>query len=125
MQNYEPKEPVESYKSIERKYAKLMQDVATSDYYKINLSNRVNCYVCFFCGHVTKTKDVDPGVTPFMFKCEDCGNPAQSTFYKDIRPEQKPTFEWYRPTLKQVLKMRSDYILMEHVLNGGLNYRKI
>ena len=63
---------MESQSSVERKYKKLMQDVATSDYYKVDLSNRVNCYVCK-CGHITKTKDIDAGVTPMMFTCESCG----------------------------------------------------
>lgn len=115
---------MESQRSVERKYQKLMEDVATKDYYKIDLTNRVNCYVCS-CGRITKTKDVDAGVTPFMFNCEKCGGEARSTFYKDIAPDQQPTIEWYRPTLKQVLKMRNKPGMLDHILQGGLDDRKI
>lgn len=115
---------MESQNQVEKKYKKLLHDVATNDFYKIDLTNRVNCYTCQ-CGHITKTKDVDAGVTPFYFKCECCGSVAQSTMYKDVAPEQTPTFEWYRPTLKEVLKMRNKPALLDHILNGGLDYRKI
>lgn len=111
-------------KEIKRKYSKLLKDVATKDFYKIDLTNRVNCYVCD-CGHITKTKDIDAGVTPFYHNCESCGRYARSTFYKDIAPHKLPTEEWYRPTLEQVLKIRRNYGLLDHVLNGGLDVRKI
>ena len=114
----------QSKREIERKYNKLLKDVETDDFYKIDLKNRINCYVCD-CGHITKTKDVDAGVTPYIHKCERCGQMARSTFYKDIAPEQQPTEEWYRPTLKQVLKMRKKEDLLDHILQGGLDVRRI
>lgn len=114
-------------KEIKRRYIKLLEDVKTKDFYtKVDLSNRVNCYVCER-GHVTKTKDIDAGVTPFMFTCEVCGENATSTFFKDIAPEQKPTYEWFRPTLEKTLKMtkrKSNEGMIEHILLGGLDYRK-
>jgi len=110
-------------KEIKEKYNKLLNDVKTKDFYKIDLTNRVNCYICKNCGHITKTKDIDAGVTPFMFNCENCDEFAYSRFYNDVAPELKPTFEWYRPTLKELLKMHP--VLQEHILNGGLHYRKI
>ncbi len=116
---------MKSQRQIEREYNKLLQDVATHDYYKIDLTNRVNCYTCQNCGYITKTKDIDPGVIPFMFSCEKCNGTAYSSFFKDIAPNQNPTFEWYRPTLKQVLKMRNKESMLDHILNGGLDYRKI
>jgi len=111
---------------LEKKYADLMHDVANDVYYKVDLTNRVNCYVCE-CGHITKTKDVDPGVTPFMFNCEKCGGMAKSRFYTDIAPEKKPTIEWYRPTLEQVKKMhrKKDFGTIDHILNGCLVNRAI
>lgn len=112
-----------SKRHIERRYNALLKDVETKDFYKVDLSNRVNCYVCTECKHITKTKDIDAGVTPFLHYCEKCGNMAQSTFYKDIVPDFKPTEEWYRPTLKEVLKMK--YNTQEHILQGGLHFRKI
>ena len=49
---------------------------------------------------------------------------ATSSFYRDIAPNQQPTFEWYRPTLEQVLQLKPDEMI-EHILNGGLASRKI
>lgn len=115
---------MESQTQIEKKYKELMQDVATNDFYKIDLSNRVNCYVCK-CRHITKTKDIDSGVTPFIIKCERCNGYAESTMYRDIAPEQQPTMEWYRPSLEDVLKMTDQSGLLEHILKGGLECRKI
>lgn len=86
----------------------------------------VNCYSCSNCGHITKTVDVDAGVTPMMHKCEKCGHMAESSFYNDIAPGVDPTEEWYRPSLEQVLKVRKTQPgLVQHVLNGGLDCRKI
>ena len=115
---------MESQASVERKYTQLLKDVETKDFYKIDLSKRVNCYLCK-CGHITKTRDIHAGVTPMMFACEICGNDAMSSFYNDIAPQQQPTFEWYRPELKKVLKMRKNPAMLDHILRGGLDYRKI
>jgi len=117
---------------VEREYKQLLHDVATDRFYKIDLTNRVNCYVCEKCGNVTKTIDVDAGVTPYLILCESCGSDgsvphgswAKSSFYKDIAPDLKPTLEWYRPSLNEVLNMRSEQQL-EHVLRGGLISRVI
>lgn len=115
-----------SQREIERKYNKLLKEVKTDDFYtKTDLTNRVNCYQCQKCWHITKTKDIDSGVIPFMFSCEECKGEAYSTFFKDIAPNQIPTIEWYRPTLKQVLKLRNKPYELEHILKGGLDYRKI
>lgn len=113
-----------SQREVTKKYAALMKDVETKDFYKIDLTKRVNCYTCQSCQHVTKTKDVHAGVTPFMFECEKCGKVAYSSFYNDIRPGLQPTFEWYRPDLNEVLKGRNKGWI-EHVLQGGLLSRKV
>lgn len=111
---------------IERLYKKLMNDVETHEYYKIDLTNRVNCYVCKSCNHVTKTKDIDPGVISMMIACESCGVWAHSTFFKDIAPDKNPSIEWYRPTLEELIKLRKKNLaLVDHVLSGGLMKRKI
>ncbi len=110
---------------IEDEYQKLLKEVQTNKFYETDLTNRVNCYVCKSCGHITKTKDVDAGVTPFMFSCEKCNQTAISSFYQDIAPNQSPTIEWYRPTLKQTLNLKNRPGELEHVLNGGLLNRKI
>jgi len=116
---------MESKRQVEKKYNSLLKNVEIDDFYKIDLNNRVNCYVCTKCDHITKTKDIDAGVTPFMFTCEKCQGISRSSFYTDIAPEQTPTIEWFRPTLKQVLKMRKIPAMLDHVLSGGLDYRKI
>ncbi len=114
-----------SQREVARKYNALINDVKTKDFYKIDLTNRVNCYTCQTCGHITKTKDVDSGVTPFMFGCEKCSQTAYSSFYKDIAPHLTPTVEWYRPSLAEVQKMRSKNSgALDHVLQGGLLSRK-
>lgn len=116
-----------SQREVEREYAKLLKEVATEDFYtKVDLTNRVNCYCCQVCHKVTKTRDIDSGVTPFIHTCSHCGGEAHSTFYRDIAPTMQPIQEWYRPTLKQVLAMRSKHeMLLDHVLQGGLDVREI
>ena len=119
---------MESQRSIERKYKKLLNDVATKDYYKTDLTNRVNCYRCKECGHITKTKDVDAGVTPFMHNCEECQEMAYSSMYQDIAPDKEPTKEWYRPSLAETLKYRKKpygEAMLDHILKGGLEVRTI
>lgn len=113
---------------IEKKYNELLHDVKNDDFYDIDLTNRVNCYQCssFHCRHITKTKDVDAGVTPFMFSCEKCGETARSTMYQDVAPLQSPTIEWYRPSLSETIGFSKERPgLVEHILKGGLNDRKI
>jgi len=116
---------MESQGSVKRKYEKLLNDVATQDYYKKDLTNRVNCYVCKTCGHVTKTKDIDAGATPMIINCEQCSKDANSMFYNDVAPAKIPTIEWYRPSLKETLRLRKKPAYLEHVLSGGLLSRKI
>lgn len=108
-------------RQIEQEYKKLMKDVATSDYYKVDLTNRVNCYTCSE-GHIAKTKDIDAGVTPMFIQCK-CDKRASSSFYTDSAPSIEPTHEWYRPSLAETLKLK--FNMLDHVLCGGLMIRKI
>ena len=123
------KKPVKSAKPtinqlITKKYNELLNDVATNDFYKKDLTNSVNVYTCPD-GHITKTVDVDAGVTPFMHKCSKCNKWATSSFYKGIAPNEEPVEEWYRPTLEETLKLANNTALLDHVLKGGLLCRKI
>lgn len=113
---------MESQREVEKKYNKILQHESIKGEVA---PNRVNCYTCEKCGHITKTIDIDKGVTPFMSSCEMCKGTATSSFYDDIAPNQEPTIEWYRPTLKQTLKMRQNFNLLSHVLDGGLCSRII
>lgn len=112
---------MKSVREITRQYNKMLE----SHQSEVN-QNRVNCYVCRNCGHITKNIDLADGVTPYAHTCENCGQLAISTFYKDIAPTQEPTQEWYRPTLKEAIKWRSkNTMMLEHILQGGLDVRKI
>lgn len=90
-------------------------------------SPTINCYVCDSCQHITKTIDVDNGVTPMFKKCNNCNGYAKSSFYKDLLPSQSPSEEWYIPSLSQVLKYnrQNKTTLVEHILKGGLCNRVI
>jgi len=111
---------MKSQRQIEREYTYVLKhwpDPIRPDH--------INCYICI-CGHVTKTIDRDPGVTPFMTHCEKCkALSAKSTFYRDIKPDQPATVEWYRPDLAATMKLRTKPDLLDHVLQGGLLSRKI
>ena len=111
-----------SQREIERQYNKMLSWEGCSDPVA---ENRVNCYTCTVCSHITKTIDRNHGVIPFAFTCEKCEQIAHSSFFTDIAPDQKPTVEWYRPTLKETIKLRGNAPLLNHVLQGGLEYRKI
>lgn len=109
-----------SQREVKRRYQAMLKNHSKP------VDNEVNCYVCEKCGHITKTIDIDDGVTPFMNECENCGELAQSTFYKDINPTVKPTIEWYRPSLEETIKMRKNPNgEFDHVIRGGLLPRKI
>lgn len=111
-------------RQIIKRYENLKMRVATDSFYRVDLTNRVNCYICTQCNHITKTKDVDAGVTPYITSCETCEQPARSTFYVNIT-DSIPTKEWYRPTIKEVLEIKNNLGLIDHILNGGLISRKI
>lgn len=90
---------------------------------------RVNCYRCDDCGTITKTIEIDKGVTPFFHFCsnENCDSFAASAFYEDILPDSEPIEEWYRPTLEETLELlKRGYMgSVDHILQGGLDVRKI
>ncbi|MNI02259.1 hypothetical protein D3C87_1494910 [compost metagenome] len=125
MKNYESKkpyqqrEPLESQRNIEKRYSLLVIEPAKAD--------RFNCYVCYNpeCMHITKAVDIHVGVTPMFLSCTRCGNMATSTMYRDIAPDIKPEIEWFVPTLKQVMKMRNNPAMLDHIFMGGLEMRKV
>jgi RNase P subunit RPR2 len=115
-----------SQRQVQRQYEKLMHEVKTKEFYTdIDLASKINCYTCENCGHVTKTKDIDPGVTPFIMQCPACKETATSSFYNDIAPHIEPSVEWYRPSLEETMKLRKNPGTLEHVLHGGLLDRKM
>jgi hypothetical protein len=120
MKQHENRDPVMSQKEIFRKYNKMMAMHAEPV-----KKNRVNCYTCVVCGLITKTIDIDNGTTPFITGCGYCGGDAYSSFYNDIVPNDKPIIEWYRPTLKETLRLANKHDKLEHILLGGLIPREI
>lgn len=89
---------------------------------------RVNCYVCRKpeCRHITKTICIHEGTTPALFHCEKCGEVADSSGFRDLAPNERSTIMWYRPVLKEVVKMRKTHpLIVEHILKGGLGYKRI
>lgn len=117
MKDYQHREPMMSQRDIERKYKKLEIKPADPD--------RINCYVCSKCGYITKTIDIHYGVTPMFNSCTSCGSQSTSTWYRDIAPDQQPTHEWFVPTLKEIMKYRNNPSMIDHIFNGGLDFRKI
>lgn len=72
------------------------------------------------CGRLMITIDREPGVTPFLTSCPDCGGETQSRMYR-VPQDMTPTHEWYRPDSFVGLSEST----IEHVSNGGLILRKI
>lgn len=110
-----------SVREVIRMYSNLVNRIGNGTFAGNSNKGKVNCYRCSDCGHITKTIDVDEGVTPYVYTCEKCGGSACSSMYQNTAPDQKPTIEWYRPSLKKCLKMRSKHEdTLRHILYGGL-----
>jgi len=104
-----------SRRSVERSYSAMI------DRYSDPVEeNKVNCYSCTVCSHVTKSIDADNGVSSFMIACEKCGKQATSSFYQDLIPGREPTIKWVRPELSVVIKARKKPDLLKHYLDGGM-----
>lgn len=88
------------------------------------IEGRINCYKCPD-NHITRTKEIHLGITPFTHDCDICGKIAVSSLHVDISPNTDIAGEWYRPQLKQLIKLRRFGNIVDHVLSGGLLYRKI
>jgi len=117
MKNHQNNEPQISEREIERRYLKL--EIKPAD------PNRVNCYHCDNCGYVTKTIDIHYGVTPMFIQCDCCKKSAKSMFYNDTRPNQKPEFEWFVPTLEEMYKHKRNPAMIDHIFRGGLDMRRV
>lgn len=110
-----------SKREIERQYNKLMLDVKSNPYYtSVDLTNKVQAYCCQE-GHITVMRVLDAGVTPMFYRCEHCNKMASSVTTNLSKGE--PSQEWYRPSLKELLKVKP--AMVDHVLSGGLMIRKI
>ena len=111
-----------SKREIAKRYNSMMKLVEGKEIQ----SQRINCYTCNSCKHVTKTIDMAVGTTPFMHTCEECGDFAHSSMYNDISPNKKPTQTWYRPSLNDCYKLRrKNPEVLEHIFMGGLLHKAI
>ena len=111
-----------SKREVERQYNKMLKIESLQGDVE---PNRINNYVCNSCKTITKTIDLDKGVTPFMHSCKSCNETAISTFYEDIEPRLDVVEEWYRPSLKECLKLRNKPNVLDYVFQGGLLNRKL
>lgn len=84
----------------------------------------VDRYECRKCGAMMHTTYKDKGVTPFMMACPVCQRQMQhtKTFDKETVPPEIEVLNWYRPTVKETLKMSE--AMIDHVLYGGLVLEK-
>lgn len=90
----------------------------------MSFKGQKNLYMCTACGHGVVSQDVDEGVTPFIIRCLNCGEAAQSFMYACPQPllsRMPAAIQWFKPTpaeaAKESLQMR------EHLSRGGLKMR--
>lgn len=109
-------------KQIEKKYNALVDRIEGMRIY--DGRGTVDRYECQKCGCTMHTTYKDKGVTPFCTLCPECGGTMQhtKTFSKEVVPPFIKVLNWYRPTLKQTLKMPDG--IVEYILNGGLILEK-
>ena len=111
-------------KHIKTKYSSMLASIEQNKESMAEKKGMVNCYTCESCGHVQKLMYADTGVTPFIISCNVCtSGHSKSSFLRDTRPFVIAEQEWFRPSLEETLKLKSDWEL-EHVLNGGLLRRQ-
>ncbi len=80
-----------------------------------------NCYKCSKCNHVDKYCYADSGTTPMIVECTHCKNRSSvSAMMRDLLPLKKPDQEWFRPSLKETLKLAGHPDILYHILKGGL-----
>ncbi len=87
----------------------------------MSFKGKKNIYLCPSCGHGFVSLDVDDGTTPFMTKCLNCNDMAQSMFYaapQEVLARINPALEWYSPSPKSVKKMSP--AAQQHCARGGL-----
>lgn len=84
-------------------------------------NGKKNHYRCRDCHFQIVTIDREPGVTPFLIKCDNCGGEAQSSGYRNVPAFIAVTHEWYRPDTFDGLSGA----VIDHIKNGGLIKRPI
>lgn len=86
--------------------------------------DEISCYVCEQCGQVTKVRQIEKGMSPGGIECPYCHGDANLNIF-DQFPNIPVTYEWYRPSLGEILEMAEDRMFtVNYVLNGGLLRRE-
>jgi hypothetical protein len=85
----------------------------------MSYQGRINQYNCA-CGETITTIDRDDGTTAFSVPCEKCGGRMYSMMYR-VAQDLEPTHEWYA----QKLKKNMSHAMKQHIMLGGLSFRKI
>lgn len=103
---------------IGERYRELVEGIENARMY--DGRGTVDRYVCEDCQNIIFTTYRDKGVTPFTMKCRRCGGTMchDKTYRKNDVPNYVLVFEWYRPTIDEVLKMSDG--MAAHILSGGL-----
>jgi hypothetical protein len=92
----------------------------------MSYKGKKNLYVCETCGGHKVTIDRDEGTTPFIIKCDECGEMMYSALY-DVNQHIRPTHQWIAPTdeelriaLNVIDNINKRVRLYQHIKAGGL-----
>ena len=104
-------------KEITKEYNELVANIESAGIY--DGRGEYDLYECDKCRNHMVTLYKDKGVTPFMIRCEKCGEMMQHTQSSRVTPPSYiKVHNWVRPTLEQTLLLPNG--MRDHVLNGGL-----
>jgi ribosomal protein S27E len=102
----------------EQRYNKMAADIEAAPLYD-GRGKGIDVYRCQQCGEEQYTYYRDKGVTPFLIRCNKCGQIAQHrTTLKDMGVDHRTLKVWVRPTYEQFTRLERG--LRDHVLRGGL-----
>ena len=104
-------------RDITRRYRKMEESLG-------GVADEISCFECDQCGQVTKVRQIVKGITPGGIECPYCHGSAGLNIF-DAFPNVPVTYEWYRPTLDEVLGMAEDRMFtVDFILKGGLLRRE-
>lgn len=107
-------------KDITRRYNEIDKAIADEE---DNVGKQI-CFVCTKCKQAVKTEVKDKGIIPRGIICPYCGEESFHT-ENDVMKEFKPTFEWVRPTLEEVLELHDQPVRCNFILGGGLVRKEV
>lgn len=110
-----------SQREVTRRYKKMVASVEETG----REPKGPNVWVCE-CGNIMRCRHLDYGTTPMTLSCWVCQKGSLVSKWQDTMPDLPFSHEWYRPSLRQTLKLRTKRPqLVEHILLGGLEIRKV